>query len=93
VRLGHSLAIASDKIRADMVEAIEFPHLANKYGVQGVPRTIINENTTIEGSVPEPLFVAKVLEAVGLMTPEEVARMVDEVSAGAEEASQEEKKD
>jgi len=83
VRLGHSLAIASDKIRADMVEAIEFPHLANKYGVQGVPRTIINENTTIEGSVPEPLFVAKVLEAVGLMTPEEVARMVDEVSAGA----------
>jgi hypothetical protein len=37
--------------------------------------------------------VAKVLEAVGLMTPEEVARMVDEVSAGAEEASQEEKKD
>ena len=93
MRLGHSLAIASDKIRADMVEAIEFPHLANKYGVQGVPRTIINENTTIEGSVPEPLFVAKVLEAVGLMTPEEVARMVDEVSAGAEEASQEEKKD
>jgi len=83
VRLGHGLAIASDKIRADMVEAIEFPHLANKYGVQGVPRTIINENTTIEGSVPEPLFVAKVLEAVGLMTPEEVARMVDEVSAGA----------
>jgi len=83
VRLGHSLAIASDKIRADMVEAIEFPHLANKYGVQGVPRTIINENTTIEGSVPEPLFVAKVLEAVGLMTPEEVATMVDEVSAGA----------
>lgn len=93
MRLGHSLAIASDKIRADMVEAIEFPHLANKYGVQGVPRTIINENTTIEGSVPEPLFVAKVLEAVGLMTPEEVARMVDEVSAGVEEASPEEKRD
>ena len=76
-----------------MVEAIEFPHLANKYGVQGVPRTIINENTTIEGSVPEPLFVAKVLEAVGLMTPDEVARMVDEVSAGVEEASPEEKRD
>ena len=79
--MGHSLAIACDKIRADMVEAIEFPHLANKYGVQGVPRTVINENTTIEGAVPEPLFVAKVLEAVGLMTPEEVAKMVDEVSA------------
>jgi predicted DsbA family dithiol-disulfide isomerase len=76
-----------------MVEAIEFPHLANKYGVQGVPRTIINENTTIEGSVPEPLFVAKVLEAVGLMTPEEVATMVDEVSAGVEEASPEERRD
>ncbi len=44
VRMGHSLAIASDKITADMVESIEFPHLANKYNVAGVPRVVINEN-------------------------------------------------
>ncbi len=79
--MGHSLAIASDKVRADMVEAIEFPHLASKYGVQGVPRTVINENVFVEGAAPEPLFVAKVLEAAGLMTPEQVQKVTDELVA------------
>jgi protein-disulfide isomerase len=48
-----------------MIEAIEFPHLANKYSVQGVPRTVINDQVHQEGAVPEPLFLAKLLEAVG----------------------------
>jgi glutaredoxin-like protein len=65
VRLAHRLAIESDRIRADMIEAIEFPHLANKYSVQGVPRTVINDQVHQEGAVPEPLFLAKLLEAVG----------------------------
>ena len=46
--------MASDLIRADMVEAIEFPHLANKYQVMGVPRTVFNETVHQEGAVPEP---------------------------------------
>ena len=58
VRMAHSLALANDKIRADMIEAIEFPHLANKYNVYGVPRTIFNEDTDLEGAAPEALFVA-----------------------------------
>jgi len=65
VRLGHRLAIESDLITADMIEAIEFPHLSNKYGVHGVPRTVINESFHQEGAVPEPLLLAKLLEAVG----------------------------
>jgi Glutaredoxin-like domain protein len=36
VMLAHQLAIASPLIRADMVEAMEFPHLAVKYQVMGV---------------------------------------------------------
>ena len=64
MRLAHSLAIASDKVRADMVEAIEFPHLALKYNVQGVPRSIFNEETYVEGAVPEREFVARLLEAI-----------------------------
>lgn len=52
--LAHQLAIESDLITADMVEATEFPHLANKYQVMGVPRTVINETIQIEGAVPEP---------------------------------------
>jgi glutaredoxin-like protein len=65
VRLAHKLAIESDLIKADMVEAIEFPHLSNKYHVHGVPRTVINESVHQEGAVPEPLLMAKLLEAVG----------------------------
>jgi glutaredoxin-like protein len=84
VRMAHSLAIASDKITADMVESIEFPHLTNKYNVGGVPRTIINETTHLEGAAPEPLFVAKVLQAVGLMTPEEVDELTAKFQAEVE---------
>ncbi len=65
VRLAHQFAIESDLIRADMIEAIEFPHLANKYTVYGVPRTIINEKVHQEGAVPEPMMLTKLLEAVG----------------------------
>jgi len=65
VRLAHMFAIASDLVRGDMVEAIEFPHLSNKYFVQGVPRTVINETVHQEGAVPEPMMVAKLLEAIG----------------------------
>jgi glutaredoxin-like protein len=64
VRLAHQLALESDLIRADMVEAIEFPHLSVKYQVQGVPRTVINETVHIEGAVPEPMFMTKFKEAV-----------------------------
>jgi glutaredoxin-like protein len=65
VQLAHKFAIESDLIRADMVEAIEFPHLANKYAVYGVPRTVINDKVHQEGVAPEPLMLAKLLEAVG----------------------------
>lgn len=76
VRIAHSLAMASDKITADMVESVEFPQLANRYSVMGVPKTVINEKTELEGAAPEPLVVAKVLEAVGLMSHEEVAKLM-----------------
>jgi predicted DsbA family dithiol-disulfide isomerase len=87
--MGHSLALASDKIRADMVEAIEFPHLANKYSVQGVPRTVINETTHLEGAAPEALFVAKVLQAVGMMTAEDVQKVIDGLTAEGQAHAQE----
>ena len=65
VRLAHKFAIESDLITADMVEAIEFPHLSNKYAVHGVPRTVINEDFHQEGALPEPMMLAKLLEATG----------------------------
>jgi glutaredoxin-like protein len=59
VVLAHQLAFASAKVTADMVEATEFPHLSNKYSVMGVPRTVINETTFIEGAAPEAMLMAK----------------------------------
>ncbi len=64
VRTAHRMAIESPHIRADMIEAIEFPHLANRYRVRGVPKTIANDVVEIEGALPEEIFVERVLSAV-----------------------------
>ncbi|HID53799.1 MAG TPA: glutaredoxin [Anaerolineae bacterium] len=64
VLLAHKMALESDLVTADMVEATEFPHLSMKYSVMGVPRTVINETVHMEGAAPEPLLLAKVQEAV-----------------------------
>lgn len=63
VQLAQKMAIESDMVRADMVEASEFPHLVHKYNVFGVPKTVVNEDVDFEGSAPEPLFLAQVMKA------------------------------
>lgn len=65
VLLAHKMALESDLVTADMVEATEFPHLSMKYSVMGVPRTVINETIHMEGAAPEPMLLAKIQEAVG----------------------------
>jgi glutaredoxin-like protein len=64
VILAHQMAVASPMVRADMVEAMEFPQLAIKYQVMGVPRTVINETVHIEGAAPEPMVLEKLREAL-----------------------------
>jgi glutaredoxin-like protein len=64
VVLAHQLAFASDKVMADMVEVTEFPHLGQQYNVMGVPRTVINEDTYIEGAVPESMLLEKLKAAL-----------------------------
>ena len=64
VLLAHQMAMENDLIRADMVEAIEFPHLSTKYEVRGVPRTVINETEHLEGAVPEQMVLAKLRQAI-----------------------------
>jgi predicted DsbA family dithiol-disulfide isomerase len=46
------------------VEATEFPDLVQKYGVRGVPRTIVNDTVSIEGAWPVDAYLEKVLEAL-----------------------------
>jgi len=64
VVLAHHLAFASPKVRSDMIEANEFPHLSMRYNVMGVPRTVINEDTFIEGAAPEAMLLGKLQEAM-----------------------------
>ena len=61
VLLAHQMAMASDWITADAVDATEFPDLADHYHVQGVPRTVINEAVHIEGAVPEAALMAELI--------------------------------
>lgn len=63
VLMGQALAYLNDNIKADMVEATEFPHLANKYNVKGVPRVVLNEDLHFEGALPESAYVDRVLQA------------------------------
>lgn len=70
VHLAHKLAMLNDNITAEMVEATEFPHLAMRYNVQGVPRTMVGEETAIEGALPEPNFVQRVMEGYKRMYPD-----------------------
>ncbi len=56
-----------------MVEAIEFPHLVNRYQVYGVPLTVINETIRVEGAVPEGRLVQEVLKVLGKPGEEEIA--------------------
>jgi glutaredoxin-like protein len=64
VRLAHQFAMESPRIRGEMVESTEFPHISNKYKVYGVPKTIVNETIQFEGAVSEEVFLENVLKAV-----------------------------
>ena len=63
MRLAQQLAVESDLITADLVEVTEFPHLAQRYSVRAVPRTVVNETASIEGAPPESEFVRAVVAA------------------------------
>ncbi len=57
----HKLAVESDIIRADVIESSEFPTLAQKYAVIGVPKIVINEKIEFVGAFSEDLFAEHVV--------------------------------
>ena len=60
IEIDQGVADLSEKITADVLEATEFPSLAAKYQVQGVPKTIINEKVYIEGGAPKSVLIQKI---------------------------------
>jgi predicted DsbA family dithiol-disulfide isomerase len=51
-------------LNKEVREATEFPQLAHKYDIFGVPKTVINEAVFIDGAVPEDAFLENVLKAI-----------------------------
>lgn len=59
------MAVESEHVIADVVEATEFPQLAQKYRVMSVPKTVVNEKTQFVGALPEDRFLGEVMKALG----------------------------
>ena len=56
------MAFANPNITAYAVEATEFPDLARRYTVNGVPKTIVNDEIEILGAVPQDEFIEQALQ-------------------------------
>jgi predicted DsbA family dithiol-disulfide isomerase len=65
------MAVENDNVRADMIEATEFPQLAINYQVRGVPRTVINQTQFVDGMVPEAVMLQMLLMTIGKLETEE----------------------
>jgi len=59
--IAHKLAIECDLIKTDVIESSEFPDLALKYNVIGVPKIVINDKVDFMGEFNEDLFAEHVL--------------------------------
>jgi predicted DsbA family dithiol-disulfide isomerase len=58
------MAFANPNITAFAVEATEFPDLARKYHVSGVPKTVVNDQVEILGGLPQDAFIQQALSQV-----------------------------
>jgi hypothetical protein len=63
--LAHQMALESPMVESEMIEAMEFPELSNRFGVSGVPQTTINQGAgTVIGAVPEENLVAEIMRSL-----------------------------
>ena len=63
VKLANQLAIANPQITATAIDATEYPDLVQRYNVNGVPKTVINDAAEIVGAASEAELVDAVLKA------------------------------
>ncbi len=65
VVLAHQMAMESPHVTAEMVEAMEFQELSERFAVGGVPQTTINEGAgTVVGAVPEEHLLSEINRAL-----------------------------
>jgi len=56
------MAVESERVVADVVEVSEFPDLAERYSVSGVPKIVLNDEVELLGAHPEPALLEAVLQ-------------------------------
>jgi len=56
------MAFANPLITAYAVEATEFPDLVRRYMVNGVPKTVVNDEVEILGALPQDDFIEQALQ-------------------------------
>lgn len=64
-RAAHAFAVANPHVTAEVVEVQEFPDVAQRYQVSGVPKTVINDKAEFVGAVPDEIFVNAILQTIG----------------------------
>jgi hypothetical protein len=58
------MAMESPMVTADVIEANEFPSLSNRFAVQAVPKTVVNDRVEILGAMDEERFLNEALRAL-----------------------------
>lgn len=71
VRLAHQFAFAHPLVEAEMVSVVEFPEVADRFGVESLPTVVVNDGVVqFEGALSEPEFCAQVLRALAHRPPD-----------------------
>jgi predicted DsbA family dithiol-disulfide isomerase len=58
------MAVESEYVSADVIEAMEFPDMARHYQVRGVPKIVINDRIEFVGAQPESEFLRYIKASV-----------------------------
>jgi predicted DsbA family dithiol-disulfide isomerase len=62
-RAAFQMSLANPHVKSEVIEANEFPELAQRYDVRAVPLTVIEDRIAVPGAVPEKALVEQVLKA------------------------------
>ena len=60
------MAQLNPRITADVIEANEFPELAERFQVMGVPKTVVNGVQELVGAQPEARVMAAIRAALSM---------------------------
>ncbi|MCX6096922.1 MAG: thioredoxin family protein [Caldiserica bacterium] len=63
--LAQQFGMVNPLIRAEVIEAGEFPEVADQYLVSSVPKSVMNEDREVIGALPEAEYLREFLSSIG----------------------------